>query len=121
MVPKYESKSEPLLPLRQFAHRMLGHAAIGAAIIAVALLLGIVGYHFSEGIPWIDALLEASMILSGMGPVHDPAHTAGKLFASGYALFSGVVFLGLAAVILAPVIHRVLHRFHMDEDQSGGS
>ena len=115
----YERKSEPLLTLRQFAHRMLGHAAIAATIIAGALVLGIVGYHFSEGIPWIDALLEASMILSGMGPVHDPQHTAGKLFASGYALFSGVVFLGLAAVILAPVIHRVLHRFHLDEGQDG--
>lgn len=117
----YESKTEPLLTWRQFAQRMLGHGAVAAAIIAIALLLGIVGYHFSEHIPWIDALLEASMILSGMGPVHDPAHTAGKLFASGYALFSGVVFLGLAAVILAPVIHRVLHKFHLDEDQSGGS
>lgn len=117
----YEGKTEPLLTWRQFAQRMLGHGAVAAAIIAIALLLGIVGYHFSEHIPWIDALLEASMILSGMGPVHDPAHTAGKLFASGYALFSGVVFLGLAAVILAPVIHRVLHKFHLDEDQSGGS
>lgn len=116
----YESKTEPLLPLRQFAHRMLGHAAIAGVIIAIALLLGIVGYHFSEHIPWIDALLEASMILSGMGPVHDPAYTAGKLFASGYALFSGVVFLGLAAVILAPVIHRVLHKFHFDDGQNGG-
>jgi hypothetical protein len=117
----YESKTKPPLTLRQFAHRMLGHAAVAAAIIAVALAIGICGYHWSEGIPWIDALLEASMILSGMGPVHDPAKTAGKLFASGYALFSGVVFLGLAAVILAPVIHRVLHKFHLDDEESGES
>ena len=110
----YESKTEPLLPLRQFAHRMLGHAAIGAAIIAIALLLGIVGYHFSEGIPWIDALLEASMILSGMGPVHQPLSTAGKLFASAYALFSGVVFLSSIGVVAAPLVHRSLHRFHAD-------
>lgn len=117
----YERKSERLLTRREFANRMLGHAGIAATIIALALLLGILGYHFSEGIPWIDALLEASMILSGMGPVHTPAHVAGKLFASGYALFSGVVFLGLAAVILAPVMHRVLHRFHLDQDEAGGS
>lgn len=118
---KYEGKTEPLLPLRQFAHRMLGHAAVAATIIAAALVLGICGYHWTEGIPWIDAVLEASMILSGMGPVHDPLTTAGKLFASGYALFSGVVFLGLAAVILAPVIHRVLHRFHLDEGDGDSS
>lgn len=114
----YERKSEPLLTRREFAHRMLGHALIAAVIIAGALVLGILGYHFSEGISWIDALLEASMILSGMGPVHEPQHTVGKLFASGYALFSGVVFLGLAAVILAPVLHRVLHKFHLDEDEA---
>jgi len=118
---KYESKAEPLLTWRQFAHRMLGHLAVGATIIAVALALGICGYHWSEGIPWIDALLEASMILSGMGPIHAPQSTAGKLFASAYALFSGVVFLGLAAVILAPVIHRVLHRFQLDDDQDGSA
>jgi hypothetical protein len=117
----YESKTEPLLSRGRFAHRMLGHAAVAAAIIAGALVLGICGYHWSEGISWIDSLLEASMILSGMGPVHEPQHTAGKLFASAYALFSGVVFLGLAAVILAPVIHRVLHRFHLDEADRGGS
>ena len=116
----YESKTEPLLSWRQFAHRLLGHLAVGAVVIAVALALGICGYHWSEGIPWIDALLEASMILSGMGPVHEPQTTAGKLFASGYALFSGVVFLGLAAVILAPVIHRVLHKFHLDDGREGG-
>ena len=115
----YESKAKPPLSWRQFAHRMLGHAALGAATIAVALALGICGYHWSEGISWIDALLEASMILSGMGPVHEPQHTAGKLFASGYALFSGVVFLGLAAVVLAPVLHRVLHKFHLDEEDGG--
>ena len=118
---KYESKRQPLLTRRQFADRMLGHAAVSAAFIAVALVLGICGYHWSEGISWLDALLEASMIPSGMGPVHEPHSTAGKLFASGYALFSGVVFLGLAAVILAPVIHRVLHRFQLDDDQDGSA
>ncbi|HEV8238497.1 MAG TPA: hypothetical protein VGS57_03935 [Thermoanaerobaculia bacterium] len=116
----YERKTEPLLSRRQFVERLLGHAAVAATIIAGALFLGIAGYHFSEGISWIDALLEASMILSGMGPVHEPQTTIGKLFASGYALFSGVVFLGLAAVILAPVLHRVLHHFHLDEGQDAG-
>lgn len=115
----YEGKADALLSWRQFANRMLGHAAVAAVVIALALALGICGYHWSEGIPWIDALLEASMILSGMGPVHEPLTTAGKLFASAYALFSGVVFLGIAAVVLAPVIHRVLHKFHLDDDDKG--
>ena len=115
----YESKTKPLLTRRQFVNRMLGHAGLAGAIIAGALVLGIAGYHFSEDIPWLDALLEASMILSGMGPIHAPTTTAGKLFASAYALFSGVVFLGLAAVVLAPVIHRVLHRFHLDQEDGG--
>jgi hypothetical protein len=116
----YEGKTAPLLTARQFAHRMLGHAAVAAAIIVAALALGICGYHWSEGIPWIDALLEASMILSGMGPLHEPQTTTGKLFASAYALFSGVVFLGLVAVVLAPVIHRVLHKFQLDDDDDDG-
>ncbi|HET9767860.1 MAG TPA: hypothetical protein VFS60_13475 [Thermoanaerobaculia bacterium] len=117
----YEPRTAPPLSWRQFAQRMLGHGAVAAAIIAVALAIGICGYHWSEGISWIDAVLEASMILSGMGPVHEPLTTAGKLFASGYALFSGVVFLGIAAVVLAPVIHRVLHKFHLDDEGSGKS
>lgn len=80
----------------------------------IALGIGIFGYHWFEGMPWIDATLNASMILGGMGPV-SPLNTAGgKLFASAYALFSGVIFIGIMGLILAPFIHRVLHRFHIE-------
>ena len=118
----YEHRHEPLLSRRQFVRRLLRHGVLAAVVIATALSLGASGYHLSEGLPWIDALLEAAMILSGMGPIHAPVTTVGKLFASGYAIFSGIVFLGLTAVLLAPVLHRVLHRFHLDEadDDDGG-
>jgi len=82
--------------------------------VIIALGIGIFGYHWFEGMPWIDATLNASMILGGMGPV-SPLNTAGgKLFASAYALFSGVIFIGIMGLILAPFIHRVLHRFHIE-------
>jgi hypothetical protein len=88
--------------------------AIGFA--AIALLAGVIGYHFLGGLPWIDAVLNASMILGGMGPVNAPTTDAGKLFASGYALFAGLVFIGVFAIVIAPFAHRVMHRFHIDED-----
>ena len=82
--------------------------------MASALLLGIVGYHLTEGLHWLDALVEASMILGGMGPVNPLKTSAGKLFASFYALFSGIVFLSMSAVIMAPLLHRMLHTLHAD-------
>jgi hypothetical protein len=81
----------------------------------IALLIGILGYHYIAGFDWIDALLNASMILTGMGPVGPLTTTAAKIFASAYALFSGLVFISVIGVVLAPVMHRVLHRFHIDE------
>jgi hypothetical protein len=85
------------------------------SILAIALAIGILGYHFIAGFPWIDALLNASMILTGMGPVGELTSTGAKLFASAYALFSGLVFITVIGVTLAPVLHRVLHEFHIDE------
>lgn len=85
-------------------------------LMAVALSLGIVGYHFIAGFNWVDSLLEASMILGGMGPVRELHPDSAKVFASIYALFSGVIFIALMGIILAPVVHRVLHKFHVDED-----
>ncbi len=79
-----------------------------------SLGIGILGYHYFEGLGWLDALLDASMILSSMGPVHVPQTTAGKLFASFYALFSGVAFITIVGVLFAPVFHRFLHKFHLD-------
>jgi len=92
---------------------------IAGGIIAASLALGAVGYHFTEGFDWIDSILNAAMILTGMGPVNPLQTTAGKLFATVYALFSGIVFLTTAALVLGPPFHRLIHRFHLeatDED-----
>ena len=116
----YEHKSEPLLPFGRFARRLLVHFIVALAAISVSLGIGVAGYHFLEGLPWLDALLNASMILGGMGPV-DPIRTpAGKLFASFYALFSGVVFLVIVGVLMVPIGHRLLHSLHLERSGSGG-
>jgi len=111
----YEHRSEPLLPFQRFLRRQAQHVLIGLGIIAFSLGLGLAGYHFLEKLPWLEALLNASMILGGMGPV-DPIKTpAGKIFASFYALYSGVVFLVVVGIMMAPAIHRALHRLHLGE------
>ena len=108
----FERKTEPLLPRRVFIRRVLLYAGFSVTILGVSLAVGILGYHFTEGLSWIDSLLNASMILGGMGPV-DGLHTeGGKLFASFYALFSGMVFLVAIGVLIAPVVHRLMHSFH---------
>jgi hypothetical protein len=108
----YERYAEPLLPWRRFWHRATRHGLIGAALIAVSLLMGTVGYRELEGMPWVDAVLNASMILGGMGPITPLATTAGKLFASAYALYSGLVLVAASAILLAPFLHRLLHEMH---------
>lgn len=95
--------------------RIAGSLALAFALIAIALTIGIVGYHFIAGFNFVDSLLEASMILGGMGPVRELPNDTAKTFASIYALFSGVIFIALMGIILAPVAHRVLHKFHIDE------
>ena len=95
---------------------MAGHLAFSLGVIALSLGAGIVGYHEIAHFSWIDSLLNASMILGGMGPV-DPLKTnSAKVFASCYALFSGLLFIGVLGVLLAPFIHRLMHRFHIDEE-----
>lgn len=111
----FESRRQPLLSRRAFAGRMVKHLLFSAAIVSLALLIGILGYHFIAGFGWVDSLLNASMILGGMGPVGELKTDAAKLFASMYALFSGLVFIGISAMLAAPIIHRVLHCFHLDE------
>jgi len=86
------------------------------AIVTVALSAGVLGYHQIAGLSWIDSILNASMILTGMGPVDTMKDTASKLFASAYALFSGVVFLSAVGIVLAPIFHRVVHAFHVDDE-----
>ena len=113
----FEHRHEPLLPARVFYLRLLACLGLALAIITFALGLGVAGYHFIADLPWIDALLNAAMILTGMGPVDVLRSDAAKIFASLYALFSGVVFISLMGLLLSPIAHRVLHKFHLsDED-----
>ncbi len=116
-----ERRHEPLLPGRKFARRLARYACVAGVLVAGSLGLGILGYHVWGGLAWLDALVNASMILTGMGPVDPIASVAGKLFESFYALFSGVAFLSIVAVLFAPVAHRFLHRFHLElGDGPGG-
>ena len=110
----YEHHKQPLAKQSVFAKRLALNGVIGFVLLAFSLGVGMVGYHFLEGLSWIDSLLNASMILGGMGPVATIASTGGKLFAGFYALYSGLVFLVVAGLLLAPVVHRVLHRFHWE-------
>jgi hypothetical protein len=115
---EFEHRKEPLLSRCAFLGRMVRFAALALALILGALAVGVLGYHYLEGMPWIDALLNASMILGGMGPVDALRTPAGKVFASCYALLSGLLILAAAGVLFAPVFHRFLHRFHLDLDES---
>ncbi|MGA2137818.1 MAG: hypothetical protein ABSH14_03050 [Verrucomicrobiia bacterium] len=110
----FEHRHERLLPRRLFFRRLARHGCLGLGIVAVSLGVGVLGYHLAEGLGWLDSFLNASMILGGMGPVNELHHDAGKWFASLYALFSGVMFLVMCGVIFAPVVHRFLHKFHLD-------
>jgi hypothetical protein len=104
----------PLPPRKVFLTRLARNAVAAIVVVIASLALGACGYHFTSGLTWLDATLNASMILTGMGPV-DPMKTpAAKMFAIFYSLFSGVVFLGLVAVVLGPVLHRFLHRLHLE-------
>jgi hypothetical protein len=110
----YERRHQPLAPTNVYYKRIMKSLAYGMAILFVCLMIGVVGYHYTSAIPWLDALHNASMILSGMGPVVEIKTDGGKWFSSFYALFSGVVFITNIGVILAPAIHRFFHRFHLE-------
>lgn len=111
----YERHHEKLAPRSVFIKRLLAAEGFALGLIAVALMIGIAGYHFIAGLKWIDALLEASMILGGMGPVKESPSDGAKIFASIYALFSGLIFIGVMGIVLSPVVHRVMHKFHVDD------
>ena len=113
----YEKRREPLLHYSKFLARLIRALAIGLVLIAVALLIGMYGYHRFENMSWVDSFANAAMILSGMGPFGPLATRAGKIFAGCYALFSGLTFIVVIATILAPVIHRFLHKFHLGIDK----
>lgn len=112
---RYEHRSEPLLSWRVFLLRRVGKTlAAATAVIVVSLAIGMAGYRLTEGMGWLESFLNASMILGGMGPVDTLHSRAGKLFAGIYALYSGLVLVGMAGLLLAPFVHRLLHRFHLE-------
>jgi hypothetical protein len=112
----FEQRRKPLLPRRAFYARVARSVALAVAIVMVSLGIGMAGYHGFEGLSWLDAFLNAAMILSGMGPVATLQTAGGKLFAGCYALFSGLALITTLAVIIAPLFHRFLHKFHMEAD-----
>lgn len=117
----FEHRKDQLLPRSAFIARIMWSAGIALGLVIVSLAIGAFGYHKTLAIPWVDAVLNAAMILTGMGPVNQINTTSGKLFATLYAIYSGVAFLTMAAVLFAPLLHRFLHKFHLDvedEDRS---
>ena len=115
----FEHHTEPLLPFESFMQRFLRSVALGIGLIVLSLLAGMTGYHFLEDLSWIDAFTNASMILSGMGPLAQPQTDAGKIFAGLYALYSGLAVLIIAGIMFAPAVHRFLHRFHLESKKDG--
>jgi len=110
----FEHRSEPLATPAEFRRRMLRYGTITVVIILFSLGIGVLGYHYFESLSWIDSLLNASMILGGMGPVDTLKTSSGKIFASFYALYSGIILLASVGILAAPLFHRVLHRFHLE-------
>jgi hypothetical protein len=111
-----ERRHEPLAPPRVFIRRLLQSIGLAVSLIGFSLVVGISGYHWVGRLGWMDALLNASMILGGMGPVNPLDGNSAKLFASLYALYSGLVIIALMGILLTPIAHRMLHRFHLDKD-----
>lgn len=113
---RYERHVQPLAPPKVFVRRILSNVVIALAVVAVSLAAGMAGYHFTEGLDWLDSFLNAAMLLGGMGPVAQLHTDAGKIFAGSYALFCGLVVIFTAGVILAPILHRVVHALHAAEN-----
>ena len=111
----YETRQQNPIARAGFYRRILGHLALVGAVLAVSLGIGMLGYRGFEKLSWVDAFLNAAMLLGGMGPVNPPLSTAGKLFAGVYALYAGLVFIVTAALLFTPVLHRLMHRFHVDD------
>ncbi|MEA3186541.1 MAG: hypothetical protein QOD99_371 [Chthoniobacter sp.] len=117
----FEHRRQPLLSRAQYFERLARNAGFALIVTSATLGIGVVGYHALDGLAWIDALLNASMILGGMGPVDALRSDAAKVFASFYALFSGLVFIGIAALLFAPMVHRLMHRFHLETEDDAPS
>jgi hypothetical protein len=111
----YESRKQAPLAGARFAWRLLGHLLAATGLLVASLAIGMLGYRIFEALSWVDAFLNAAMLLGGMGPVNPPQTDAGKVFAGFYALYAGLVFIVTAAPLFTPVLHRLIHRFHWDE------
>jgi hypothetical protein len=114
---RYERRDQPMATRAVFLMRLSRNVAVALVGVGVSLVVGMLGYHAYEGLNWLDAYDHAAMILSGMGPYREPATDAGKFFAGSYALYSGLFVVGTSTLILAPVFHRVLHSFHVPDDE----
>lgn len=114
ILPEYEHRSQPLIPVNQFVRRLVNSGIFALTIVATSLLIGMIGYRVLEALSWMDAFLNSAMLLGGMGPVNPPQTNGGKLFAGLYALYCGIVVILVAGIILAPIAHRILHRFHLE-------
>lgn len=113
----YESKAHPPISQKTFLRRVLLHASAALALLLLSLMLGISGYMYFESLSWRDAFLNSAMLMGGMGPVDAPKTNGGKIFAGIYALYAGLVFLVAASLVLAPVVHRLMHKFHWQQDR----
>jgi hypothetical protein len=113
----FEHRKDRLLPRREFVLRLGWSVAAGTCLILISLSIGMIGYHTLGGLPWIDAFVDAAMILSGMGPVAPLHGNAAKVFAGCYAIYCGIALIATTGIIFAPLIHRSLHKFHLEWDQ----
>lgn len=111
----YESKQHRPIPRANFIRRLFVHFATAMILLLGSLLAGMAGYEYFEQLAWRDAFINAAMLLGGMGPVNAPQTDGGKIFAGLYALYAGLVFLIVLAIVFTPVIHRILHTFHWDD------
>ena len=114
LIPEFEHRAQPVIAPERFLVRLARSGLVAVGFIAVSLLIGMLGYRHLEGLSWLDAFLNAAMLLGGMGPVNMPVTSGGKLFAGLYALYCGLAVIFVAGVMLAPIAHRILHKFHVE-------
>ncbi len=112
----YENKHHPLLPRKKYLRRLRTNIFLAVGVSFMGLVTGMVGYHLFEGLSWVDSYANAAMILSGMGPLATLHTEGGKIFAGTYALFSGLTLITIVGLVVAPIIHRFLHSFHMEDE-----
>jgi hypothetical protein len=113
----FERHNEKLLPRRKFLRRILKYASIAVGLVLVSLVIGMAGYHLFEGLSWVDAFLNAAMLMGGMGPVNAFRTDAGKIFAGVYALYCGMILLIAVGIFAVPIVHRFLHHFHLESEK----